>query len=155
MFFTGTFSRAIDEKLRVAIPSKVRAAIGRSTSLYLAPGTDASLALYTEAAFKHLAERLDQAPPTRDDVRTFTRLFYAQAQLVELDQQGRIRIPSELAQQAGLRDEVMLIGVRDHLEFWPAERWKAYLAQKQAQYDQIAEAAFGARPRPNAAPSTS
>jgi len=103
MLFTGTFSRAIDAKLRVAIPSKVRAAIGHSTALYLAPGTDASLALYTEAAFKHLAERLDQAPPTRDDVRSFTRLFYAQAQMVELDQQGRIRIPPELAQQAGLQ----------------------------------------------------
>jgi len=50
----------------------------------------------------------------------------------------------------------MLIGVRDHLEFWPAERWKAYLAESQAQYDQIAEAAFGSR-QPFAAgdPSTS
>ena len=71
------------------------------------------------------------------------RLFYAQAQGVELDGQGRVRIPPELAQLAKLEKDVVLLGVQDHLELWAAPRWQAYVAEKQAHYDEIAENAFG------------
>ena len=145
MFLTGTFSRSLDEKLRVAIPKRLRAELEcpKGGGLYVAPGTDQSLALYTEEAFARLAEHLADASPTRQDVRAFTRLFYARAQRVELDSQGRVRIPRELADLARLEKEVVLLGVHDHLELWPAERWEAYLAEKQTHYDEIAEAAFG------------
>ena len=108
----------------------------------MAPGTDESLALYTEEAFARLAERLAAISPTRQDVRAFTRLFYARAQRVELDGQGRVRIPQELAELARLEKEVVLLGVQDHLELWAVERWESYLAEKQTHYDEIAEAAF-------------
>ena len=145
MFLTGTFSRSIDEKLRVAIPKRLRDELERPKGggLYVAPGTDQSLALYAEEAFARLAEHLAGASPTRKDVRAFTRLFYARAQRVELDSQGRVRIPRELADLARLEKEVVLLGVQDHLELWSAERWEAYLAEKQTHYDEIAEAAFG------------
>ena len=144
MFLTGTFSRSIDEKLRVAIPKRLRGALKypEGGGLYVAPGTDHSLAIYTEEAFARLAEHLARASPTRQDVRAFTRLFYARAQRVQLDGQGRVRIPPELAKLARLDKEVVLLGVQDHLELWSAERWEAYLAEKQAHYDEIAEAAF-------------
>ncbi len=48
-----------------------------------------------------------------------------------------------LAELAELQKEVVLLGVQDHLELWAAVRWEAYLAEKQAHYDDIAEAAFG------------
>jgi MraZ protein len=117
---TGTFPRSIDQKLRVAIPKRLREALHCPFRgvLYVAPGTDGSLVVYTEEAFERLAERLAQAPPTRH--------------LVELAQ---------------LRKEVVLLGVQDHLEVWGAERWEAYLAERQARYDEIAESAFeGPRP---------
>jgi MraZ protein len=144
MLLTGAFSRSIDEKLRVAIPKRLREALNceDQRGIYIAPGTDESLALYTEEAFARLADRLAQASPTRQDVRTFNRLFYARAQRVELDSQGRVRIPPELAEMAQLDKEVMLLGVQDHMEVWAADRWKAYLDQRQGNYDDIAEAAF-------------
>jgi MraZ protein len=144
MLLTGTFARTLDEKLRLAVPKRLREILEGSQSkvLYLAPGTDDSLAIYTEEAFSRLAERLEQASPVRQDVRAFTRLFYARAQSVELDPQGRLRIPPELAQLGRLGKDVVLVGVQDHMEVWPADRWQAYLADKQAHYDEIAEAAF-------------
>ena len=144
MLFTGTFARSIDEKLRVAVPKRLREALECKASggLYVAPGTDGSLAIYTEGAIERLAERLAQASPTQQEVRDFTRLFYARAQRVELDRQGRVRIPANLAQLAQLSGEVVLLGVQDHVELWASDRWEAYLSEKQARYDQIAEAAF-------------
>ncbi len=147
MLLTGNFTRSLDEKLRLAIPKRLRDAMAgpKGGGLLIAPETDASLAIYSEAAFGRWAERLAQVSPTRQDVRAFTRLFYAQAQRVELDGQGRIRIPPELAQLAKLEKEVVLLGVYDHLEIWAAPRWRAYVADKQPHYDEIAETTFGPR----------
>ncbi len=91
-----------------------------------------------------LAERLKQASPNAADVRAFGRLFYARAQAVELDGQGRVRVPAELAELAGLGREAVLVGVNDHLELWDRNRWQQYVAQMQGQYDTIAEGAFRA-----------
>ena len=145
MVLTGTFTRSVDEKLRVAIPKRLRDALGCPApgGLYVTPGTDGSLAIYTEGALERLAERLAQASPTQKEVRDFTRLFYARAQRVELDRQGRVRIPANLAKLAQLGKEAVLLGVQDHLELWATARWEAYLTEKQTRYDEIAEAAFG------------
>ncbi len=147
MLLTGTFNRLVDEKQRVAIPKRLREAMKCPIKgvVYIAPGTDRSIGIYSEEAFSQLAERLAQASPTRQDVRAFLRLFYAQAQRVELDRQGRVRIPLELAQIAGLDKEVVLLGVQNHLELWTAERWQGYMAEKQTQYDEIAEKALEIR----------
>ncbi len=149
MLLTGTFGRSIDEKLRVAIPKRLRETLchPEGGAVYVAPGTDQSLAIYSEEAFSQLARRLARSPPGRQDVRAYTRLFYAQAQRVELDRQGRLRIPPELAALAGLDKEAVLLGVQDHLELWAASRWRSYLAEKQTHYDEIAETALGGGPQ--------
>jgi MraZ protein len=144
MLLTGSFSRAIDEKLRIAIPKRIREELlrGDGHALYVAPGTDGSLALYTEDVFAKFAARLTAASPAEQDVRAFSRLFYSQAQRVEFDTQGRIRIPAELAELAKLKRDAILLGVMDHLEIWDRARWEQYLAERQNRYDEIAEAAF-------------
>lgn len=145
MLLTGQFARSIDDKLRVAIPKSVRRAMEcpEGGILYLAPGTDASLALYTEDAFARLAERLAGVSPTRQDVRAFARMFYGRARCVQADGQGRVRIPPELAALAGLKKEVVLLGVQDHVEIWSAQRWESYLEDKRDHYDEVAETALG------------
>lgn len=145
MLLTGTFNRVLDDKLRIGIPARLRDALPcpPGSGLFVTPGTDNSLNLYSEAAFQSLGERLAEHPPTRQDVRAFSRLFYGQAQYVELDRQGRIRIPAELATLAGLQKDVMLVGVQDHLEVWAMSAWQSYVADKQAHFDEIAESALG------------
>jgi MraZ protein len=145
MLLTGLFARSIDEKLRVALPKPLRGALGchEGVALYWAPGTDGSLAIYTEEALARLGDRLARASPTQHNVRAYLRLFFARAQRVEVDRQGRIRIPADLADLAGLGKEAVLLGVQDHLELWAPDRWKTYLAEKQSHYDEIAEAALG------------
>jgi MraZ protein len=145
MLLTGAFQRAIDEKQRVSIPKPLREALAAAGGnvLFVAPGTDGSLALYPEDVLTRLAERLAAGSPNGQDGRAFGRLFYARAQAVEIDGQGRVRIPPELAKLAGLGSEAVLLGVQDHLELWDRARWEAYVAERQARFDEIAEAAFG------------
>ena len=106
------------------------------------PGTDGSLAIYTEEGFKRLSERLAAASPNGKDVRAFSRLFFSRAEHVELDAQGRIRFSAELINQTSLGREIVLVGVRDHLEVWNTQSWDAYVKQQQQRYDELAERAF-------------
>ena len=76
------------------------------------------------------------------DARAFQRLFYAQAQHVEFDSQGRIRIPAELLEWAKMGNEVVLIGVQDHMELWDKNAWTEYLAKKLPSYDELADKVY-------------
>ncbi len=151
MLFTGTFPRTLDDKARLAVPKRIRDGLPsneQTATLYAAPGTDGSIALYTEESFQRLAEQLASSSPTGQDVRAFSRLFYAQAERIEVDRQGRIRIPAALVQLAQLQRDVVLVGVRDHLELWDQQKWNRYTEQQQQQYDLLAEKAFEAGTRP-------
>jgi len=142
MLFTGSYRRSLDEKLRLAIPKQLRdlRSGGEGTSeLFITPGTDHSLAIYTEKVLEELGERLAQSSPAAKDTRAFSRLFYAQAQPAEIDGQGRLRVPAELAKLARLTGEVVVLGVRDHIELWEAAAWEEFLTATQPSYDELAE----------------
>ena len=142
---TGNFQRNLDEKLRFTLPKPIRDALGHANchALFMAPGTDGSVVVHTEESFLRLGEHLGHGPPTAQGIRDFSRLFYGQAQRVELDRQGRVRIPADLAALALPNKEIILLGVCDHLEIWYREQWETYLSHKQPFYDEIAENAFG------------
>jgi MraZ protein len=149
MPFTGTYWRSIDEKQRIAIPKPVRSELGdlEEAVFFVAPGTDGCVSLYTETEFTGLAERLAAVPPAAENLRAFSRLFYGQAQRVQIDRQSRVRIPSELVSWAGLERDAVLVGVRDHLELWDPQRWETYQTQIRPRYDEIAAAAFRGEPQ--------
>ncbi len=142
MLFTGSYRRSLDEKLRLAIPKQLRDALAGSegtSKLFITPGTDHSLAIYTEKVLEELGQSLAQNSPAAKDTRAFSRLFYAQAQPAEIDGQGRLRVPTELAKLANLTGDVVVLGVRDHIELWEAKAWDAFLAVTQPTYDELAE----------------
>jgi len=146
MLLTGTYQRTLDEKLRLALPKSLRELLKAEKQLVLTPGTDGSLSLFPGTAFSELAAKLASRSPTGHEVRAFSRLLYAQSHSVDLDSQGRIRLPAELARLANLEGDVVLLGVGDRVELWNRSRWEAYLAELQPQYDRLAEAAFSEQP---------
>ena len=144
MALTGTYDRNLDEKFRLALPKRLRDEFGQPdlTSFYIAPGMDKSLALYSPEGFERLARKVSRKSGQSARLRTFMRLFYSQAEKVELDAQGRIRIPDRLAKLAGLERDVVLLGVHDHAEIWNVETWKSFMAANGPDFDQISDAAF-------------
>ena len=99
MAITGSYSRTLDEKQRIAVPKRLRVQFADSgQGLYVAPESEHSLGLYSSDAFDNLATRLAQKTTNRAEVRNYLRLFYARAERVDLDGQGRIRIPDRLVE---------------------------------------------------------
>ena len=146
MLLTGSYRRTIDDKHRIAIPKSLRPQLLGAQLLYLTPGLDGCLAVYPQEAFAALADRLAEGSPAAREIRDYSRLFYSQAHCVDPDRQARFRIPAELVDWAGLDGDAIVIGVRDHLEIWQPERWEGYVAQRDSQYDELAEQALGRIP---------
>src|SRR5438132_2778030 len=142
MLLTGTYPRTLDDKKRLALAKRLREQLGEPATLVVTQGTDGCLWLFTPDALEQVAAKLDQSPATDLDARTFRRLWFAQAESVDVDGNGRILIPERLVQLASLRHEVVLLGVRDHLELWDAERWQRYVAEHAPRFDAVAEGAF-------------
>lgn len=142
MLLTGTHSRTLDDKKRLALPKKLKEQLNEPATLYIAPGLDSCLWMFTQEGLERLAAKLDEAPATDAEARVFRRLYFAQTEAVDLDRSARLLIPERLLQFAGLTHEVILLGVRDHVELWDAARWQEYLTRHASRFDAVAEGAF-------------
>jgi MraZ protein len=139
MALTGTFERTVDDKLRLAIPRPLRDGFrdGDQDELYLAPGNEGCLSLYSTAGFEAFAAKMASISTGRVQVRNFLRLYYSQAERVQVDKQCRIRVPDRLAKMAELKHNVVVIGVHDHVEIWDKDRWDSFLSQNGSQFDAL------------------
>jgi MraZ protein len=142
MLLTGTYPRTLDDKKRLTFPRRIREQLEDPQTLFITPGPDQSLWLYTRESLDRLAEKLDQLPATDAEARVFRRLLFGQTEAVDVDKTGRLLIPERLLEFAGLGHEVVLIGVRDHLELWNTQRWQKYLSKHGPRFDAVAESAF-------------
>ena len=145
MLLTGTHARTLDDKNRLVLPKRVREQLGGPETLFVTPGPDQCLWLYTQSGLEEFAGKLDAAPAADAEARVFRRLIFAQTEAVDVDRTGRVLIPERLIQLAVLQHEVVLIGVRDHLELWDAERWKRYLNDNSTRFDALAEGSFAVK----------
>jgi MraZ protein len=136
--YYGTDQYSIDDKGRLAIPAQARRTAGKSTTFLLVPGFEGCIALYSEAQWARVEERLQQLPGKRMD-RAFKRALLMNAKRVTVDAQGRITIPSALLGRAELGKEAVLLGQGTHIEIWNPERLQAVLGEAQASFEQAAE----------------
>lgn len=144
MPLTGTYARTLDQKHRIAIPKRLRDDLGGDeiAAVFVAPGTENSLSLYTEEAFEALARRLQATSNQKANARNYARMFYSQAERIEIDGQGRIRLPDRLVKHASLSHSTVLIGVQDHVEIWDEGQWNEFLQQQRQVFDDLAEEAY-------------
>ena len=122
--FTGEYRHSVDDKGRIAVPSKFRAQLdsGAVVSRWL----DACLAIHTKAGWDALADKIATLPITDEPSRRFSRFIFAGAVEASLDGQGRVLIPTYLRDMAGLQGEAVVVGSRDHAEIWAPKAWDDY-----------------------------
>src|ERR1700677_4559061 len=97
MLLTGTHVRTLDDKKRLALPKRIREQLGEAKELFVTPGPDQCLWLFTQGGLEKLSERLDQSSATDADARVFRRLFFSKVEAVDIDGRGRILMPETLA----------------------------------------------------------
>lgn len=137
LLLTGEYQHVIDNKGRVLVSNKLRNQIDaeeHGSNFYLVLGANGILCLYPEKYFEQIAVAISPRATAPDETVAFERLCFAMASKVELDGQGRLLINERLRKRAGLKDNITLVGVRDHIELWNSESWEQYLTDHMAQY---------------------
>jgi MraZ protein len=137
LLLTGEYRHVVDSKSRVLISNKLRNQIDaeeHGSNFYLVLGANGILCLYPEKYFEQIV--LSVAPQTTapDEAVAFERMSFALTSKVELDNQGRLLLNENLRKRAGLKDQITLVGVRDHIELWNKESWEQYLSDHMGQY---------------------
>ena len=142
--FMGEYHHNIDENGRLIMPSKFRYDLGEN--FIVTRGIDSCLFVYPKETWNKLTSKLNELSFTKKDVRSFQRFFLSAATLSEFDKQGRINIPTPLADYASLTKECVVIGVNDRIEIWSKENFDKFLNDNIDNISEIAENLFDGVP---------
>ncbi len=121
--FMSEYNHTIDAKGRLIIPSKFREVLGEE--FVVSKGMDGCLFVYANEDWNAFEQKLTSLPLINKEARKFARFFLAGAAQVELDKQGRILLPAQLREFAGLDKDVVLVGVGSRIEIWSKDKWEA------------------------------
>ncbi|MHB1127122.1 MAG: division/cell wall cluster transcriptional repressor MraZ [Bacillota bacterium] len=135
--FMGEYQHTVDNKGRLIIPAKFREGLGEN--FVVTKGLDNCLFGYPASEWHSLEEKLRTLPFTRADARAFVRFFFSGATECEIDKQGRILLPNNLREFAGLSKDVVIIGVSSRIEIWSRKAWDEYSTRAETEYDALAE----------------
>ena len=139
--FYGEYEHTIDKKGRLIVPSKFREAFKEYEieKFYITRGLDRCLFLFTENEWRSQESKFKSVSFTKSEARKFNRLYFSGAGQIECDKQGRILIPKYLKDYAGIKKDVLIIGVSNRIEIWASETWQQYYNSSKESFEEIAE----------------
>jgi len=135
--FIGEYHHSIDEKNRLAVPTKFR--LDLSKGAVVTRGIDSCLFLYTKKEWEKLAIKLADMPISKSKTRAFARLMLAGAMDIRLDKQGRVIIPDYLRRYADINKKAVIAGLYNRLEIWDEKKWEDYKDKSESNSEDIAE----------------
>ncbi len=139
---TGDIKHSIDSSNRLFVSKKLRSQLAGDEAgivVYLVPGVNAAGAIYSEQAFRRYVYSL--STEQMDDPVAYERMMFSKAHRFELDKTGRMQLSEELIEFYGLKDDISLIGVGDHIEIWNTDDWTEYQKQQFTKFQKQAKLA--------------
>jgi MraZ protein len=139
LIFAGEFEHRIDPQGRISIPARFRPAF--EDGIVLSKAYDRCVIVYTPQEWEKVAASLASQPTNMAAARRLNRLTFSGAYPTQLDRSGRVLIPPQLRQYAGLGENIMLVGTGRFFEIWDRAAWQQESESMDAQAPEIAEAA--------------
>lgn len=118
----GEYSHNLDEKGRLAVPFRMRHQFG--DGVVITRGLDGCLNIYSRDEWTRVAEKISSLPMSNVKARRFQRFMLGGAVEVEFDKQGRVLIPANLRDYAGIGEEAFFVGVYTHVEIWNKQKFE-------------------------------
>jgi MraZ protein len=126
--FRGNSEINMDAKGRMAIPTRYRdllSAVCGGRLVATIDTEDKCLLIYPDEEWQIVEDKLRKLPTFNPTTRRYQRLLIGHAKDMELDGSGRLLIPPELRDYAGLTKKVVLVGQGLRFELWDSESWAA------------------------------
>jgi MraZ protein len=126
--FVSTIINKLDAKGRVSIPAPFRQILAQQNlhGIYCIPSFVApALEAFGETLLAQFQERLRKFDPLfSEDYDAQAHAVLGQTQLVNLDDEGRVRLPEELLAHAGITERVLFIGLDVKFQIWDPARFE-------------------------------
>lgn len=121
----------LDAKGRLSLPAQLRRAleVHRVGSIVFCCFRGAIWGWAPEDYERTVEDRMAGLDPFEDGVVDFVHAVVAVCEEVQVDRSGRVLLPAELRELAGLDREVRVFSVLDRIEIWDEERWQARFAE--------------------------
>jgi len=126
-YYNSCFRHGIDEKRRVQIPAKWRPEDeGTELTIILWPkhNAGACLRVLPPAKMAKLVADIEALPNSDPNKSVLRRRIGSKSAQVTLDKAGRICVPDEMAREADIKDEAVLVGLLDRFEIWNPARYE-------------------------------
>jgi MraZ protein len=139
--FYGEYIHTIDRKGRIVLPSRFRevAKANFIEKFFITRGLDGCLFMFSEEEWKLQEQKFKALPFTKQQARTFNRIYFSGAQEIIPDKQGRILLPSYLKEYAQIKKEVVFVGVANRIEIWARDRWFEFYKNNSQIFEEISE----------------
>ena len=120
--FLGTYNISLDEKGRFNVPAKFRGTLEQSGPQLVVCAMEPFLVVFPQKEWAENEEKLSTLNAFNKEDRTRLREFYSRATDCEM-KSGKILLPLNLRDIAGLKKEAVLVGMSKTFEIWSPERW--------------------------------
>ena len=144
-FLLGSYTARFDKSSRIKIPEKFRNAIEEQfgKDLFITSLADESVQIYPLSVWGRLSgSSMEGALQLNPAVRSFLIRVNRKGNHYRIDSKGRILINQVLREKAELNDEVVVLGLTDHLEIWNKDKLDKILEERpltNEDFERIAE----------------
>lgn len=128
MAYFGEYTYTLDSANRIIVPSRFREQLGSEILIFRA--AEGCLFIYDTPGFEAIIAPLKAQSGTALG-REKLRRFYSDVSAVSLDRNGRLVVPAECIAHASLKDEVIILGVDNHIEVWDKALYTANVGDKE------------------------
>lgn len=143
MYF-GPYQTVVDDKGRITVPKKFHDLMVREDHItwFITRGYNGNLSLFNKPQWEQLVARAEVLDPLNPVANDYLLMLYGCAIDVRVDNQGRMPVPPQLRSLAGLNRDVLLVGMRDHLELWDKDAWDAFQRERGSDFRRMATEVF-------------
>lgn len=134
MMFLGTYEPKLDDKGRVILPARFREDM--EGGIVLTRGQEHCIYAFPAQEFEQMTVELRRAPLSSKQARDYVRVLLSGAYKEVPDKQGRITLPPDLREYAGLDRELTVIGAGSRAEIWNSQAWNDYLSVQEDVFSQ-------------------
>ena len=136
--FLSSFENSIDKKSRVSVPASFRAEIAncsRQTIVIYKAVNENFLFAWSYDDFLEFAQKIKKLPALSKQRQRLSRTILAAARPVQIDADGRMVLPENLATSLKLDGKVMFAGQGEYFTIWNPEEFEKQANDDMAFYD--------------------
>ncbi|MEO5649949.1 MAG: division/cell wall cluster transcriptional repressor MraZ [Ginsengibacter sp.] len=126
--FIGEYEATLDAKGRFLLPAGFKKQLPGTGEepFVINRGFEKCLSLYTSKSWEPIFSNLSNLDEFDSKVRQFRRYFLNGATQIELDGAGRLLLPKNLMEYAGLEKDIVLVSAIEKIEIWDKTKYQQF-----------------------------